>query len=331
MPTKNKKTLDIIPPQTSDKPGQGMVAEPKQETGTKKSLSSLLLLIFVGIALSGAALYFLIPQKAEITIWPKTAEVRFETNKEISGKFYRTEKAENEEEAMVPEHLYSFGKREIETKARGTIRVYNSFHLDQVLIPTTRFWCGGEEDKEFITEERVTIPAGGHLDVEVVASSPGKNLNIGPCKVFSVPGLAGTSLYTAVYGESSSPMKGGESFVEFLVVERSELENIAREYVLSQISENQRIQDGSLAVDYSSPSADLEEEKISLILEVSARIYTVTNETSLKRAISGIHPEQIKGIVAEFPEIDEARFKLWPFWTSRIPEDPASIDINFNI
>ena len=47
------------------------------------------------------------------------------------------------------------------------------------------------------------------MDVEVVAAEPGEDYNIDP-STFSVPGLAGSPRYTAIYGESFEPMKGGK-------------------------------------------------------------------------------------------------------------------------
>lgn len=330
MPAKNKKTLDIIPPQITENSGQGIGSRQIKEAGQKKSPLTFLLLLCLIVLLAGVAAYFLIPQKAELIISPSIKRVSFEADKEVSGDFYRTEKAEKEEEKL-PENLYFFDKREIETKARGTIRVHNEFNLEQVLIPTTRFDCGGEEEKRFITEERVVIPAGEYLDVEVVALSPGSKLNIGPCKVFTLPGLVGSARYMAVTGESFEPMRGGGIFVERLVVEKSELENIAREYILTQLAQDQIIKENSLTVGYSSPSGDLEERKINLVLEVAADIYTLPDQEKLKRAAAGVDSEQIKKIIVDFPEIDKIRLKLWPFWASRVPEDVARIDIKSDI
>lgn len=98
------------------------------------------------------------------------------------------------------------GKATANSSAQGTIRVYNKYHLPQVLIANTRFLS--DEGKLFRSKSRVVIPAGGFQDVQVVASEPGESYNIGP-STFSLPGLAGSPRYTAVYGESQEPMTGG--------------------------------------------------------------------------------------------------------------------------
>jgi len=324
MPSKNKKNIDIIPPSFSVVPQKNFVGKAAERRTSQKKSSSFFLMIFLTVLLVGVAAYFFVPQKAEIIIWPRIETVSFNLTSEISGRFIP-------DQELSPEKFYSFGTEEIESNAEGTIRIYNDFNLDQTLIAETRFWCRGEEELEFKIKERVNVPAGSHLDVKVVASSPGDKFNIPPCKVFSVPGLAGTPRYTAVYGESFSAMHGGETFTRALVVEKKELENISREYVLSQVSQDQRIKEGSLEVDCSSYSADLNERKISLNLKVTVRIYTTVDHDLFKKAVRRADSEEIKGIIADFPEIEKVQLRLWPFWAVRVPEDITSIDTKLNI
>lgn len=322
MPSKNKKNLDIIPPQFSVVPPGSFKKEPAEELSPRKSPVPFFVVICAVILLAGASAYFFIPQKVEIAILPKMEQVSFETTKEIVGRFIPEEEA-------APGRFYLFGTREKETRAEGIIRVHNDFHLEQYLLPNTRFWCGGEEATEFTTKEEVTIPSGSYLDVEVVASSPGEELNIPPCKVFSVPGLSGSPRYTAVYGESLSPMEGGGSVEEALVVEKSQMEDLAREHILQQISQDRRIKDDSLEVNYSLSSADLEEKKIVLDLEMEASIYSLPDEESFKKAVRGAEFAEMGALIAAFPEVAEINLEWWPFWVSRVPEDTASIDIYF--
>jgi hypothetical protein len=324
MSGKNKKTLDIIPPQLSTSPKRNFGEESTEEIKQKKSPSSFLLIVCAVILLVGAAAYFFIPPKAEITIWPSIEEISFEVTREISGTLLREEEA-------FPQDFYLFGTEETETRAEGIIRVYNEFHLEQSLVVGTRFWCLGEEAVEFKTKEMVTISSGSHLDVEVIASLPGEELNIRPCKVFSVPGLAGSARYTAVYGESFAPMQGGESFTGVLVVKKSELENIAREYVLTQIPQERKIQKNSLAIDCSSYSADLGKKNIILDLKITVGIYTVIDQEAFKRAVRGVDFEQIKELMVDFPEIRKIDIEWWPFWVTRAPEDVTSIDIKLDV
>lgn len=129
----------------------------------------------------------------------------------MPGKIFEKEKTFSEE-------FSSSGKKLIEKKAEGVIRVYNEYSTSpQILLATTRFVSA--EGKLFRSIERVTIPGGqyekgklvpGYLDVRVEADKPGPEYNIGP-STFSIPGFAGTDRYTKFYGKSLESMQGGES------------------------------------------------------------------------------------------------------------------------
>lgn len=108
------------------------------------------------------------------------------------------------------------GKREKETYAEGAIRVFNTQAAkSQILVANTRFIAAN--GKLFKTTARVTVPPG-FIDVRVKAAEAGETYNIEPT-TFSLPGLAGTSLYTAVYGKSSQPMTGGAKTAVTVVTE----------------------------------------------------------------------------------------------------------------
>jgi len=319
MTNKNKKNLDIISPQPLKETQAAL-----KEDGPKQKKPSFLPMILGFLILVGAAVYFLIPQKVEITILPKIEAANFEINKEVSGQFMR-------QEDVVPEKFYSFGTEKVEKKAGGVIRVYNDYHLEQPLIVDTRFWCRGEEELEFKTKEGVTVPAAGHLDVEVIASLPGEKFNLDSCKVFSVPGLVGTARYTHVYGELVSAMKGGESFTGVLVVEKKELERIAKEHVLMQISQDREIKEGSLRVVYSSHSANLQEGVVGLDLEITVEVYSLIDKEAFKRMVRGADENQLERLIADMPEINKVYLKFWPFWVNRVPENLTAIDIKLDV
>ncbi len=105
-------------------------------------------------------------------------------------------------------------------KAQGVIKVYNNTNPSTALTlrKDTRFLSSGGA-KVFRAIDKVVLPApvkqGGKVipsvvDVQVVAQDVGDEYNIGPSK-FSVPGLAGTNFYYAVWGESEESMVGGST------------------------------------------------------------------------------------------------------------------------
>lgn len=237
-----KRIFDILPPKKIEE--KEKIVYPKRERKFKK-IWILFFLIFI------LAIYFLKELSfAKVEVWPKVEGFNFQADltidkeidrpdilkKSIPGKIF-------EIEAEISGEFLSSGKKFVERKAEGTIRVYNKYHSDQILIANTRFQPPLEkfspaleknENPWFLSKERILVPAKGFKDVKVVADSPGEKYNIGPSN-FSIPGLAGTPQYTFIYGESSAPMTGGlkkEVLVvadEDLKIARDSLEKKAKE------------------------------------------------------------------------------------------------------
>ncbi|MCH7605150.1 hypothetical protein IID24_04160 [Patescibacteria group bacterium] len=121
-------------------------------------------------------------------------------------------RAEEEMTSLFP----ASGTQHKGIKAQGTIRVYNEYTTSpQALVENTRFVS--EEGILFRSTKRITIPGGhyeggklvaGYIDITVAAAEPGEKYNIGPSN-FSLPGLAGSELFTTVYAQSFQDIQGG--------------------------------------------------------------------------------------------------------------------------
>ena len=210
-------------------------------------------------------LHFFFAQ-AEVTVWPHVTELHIEEQiiaqvdqdrVSIEGKIIPARLFEQEKEAT--KSFAATGKDEREEKAKGVIRVFNDNSADaQTLVVGTRFIS--EDGKLFRSVERVSIPGitngnPGFLDVQVVAAESGLDYNIGPSN-FSLPGLAGSALYTKVYGKSSEAMKGGAVGEVSVVTEGdiisakeqllNELEIEAKKTLFSRIPANFMIMEDSV-------------------------------------------------------------------------------------
>lgn len=232
-----KKFFDIVPPEEKEffqeeipekRPPLKEVFEPeaKELIGKKakpgKVFGRGLVFCLIFLILLGFFGYSLFA-KTEIEIWPKGETLTFKERinidpeleesdfqaKVIPGKVFEDQKFRTDE---VP----SSGKTIKKEKARGIIRVYNTYSTaDQPLLSGTRFVS--TDGKLFKSLKREVIPGGryekgklvpGEIDIKVEAAEPGEDYNIGT-STFSIPGFAGTSRYTAFYGKSFSPMEGG--------------------------------------------------------------------------------------------------------------------------
>jgi hypothetical protein len=105
------------------------------------------------------------------------------------------------------------GMQHVETKASGSITVYNAYSSSPVrLIKDTRF--ESPDGLIYRTPAAVLIPGmksgvPGSVSVTVVADQAGDQYNIAPAR-FTVPGLkSSAAMYAGVYAKSSEQLSGG--------------------------------------------------------------------------------------------------------------------------
>ncbi|MCD5396093.1 MAG: hypothetical protein LR000_00185 [Candidatus Pacebacteria bacterium] len=228
------KIYDIKPPKKRQ--AKIISQEKKRKIPFKKFLFVLLGLILVLIF----AREFIYASRATIEIWPKSEKVTFEVfltgeeNLEDINLITQTIPLSKLEETFTISEKFSSTQKEIKERAKGTIRVYNKYHLPVTLIAKTRFQSASEPPRVFLATEKFTIPANGYTDIEVVAAEAGEEYNIEPTS-FSVPGLRKYSptLFYKVYGRSFSKMKGGRMTKGWVITEE-DVEN-AKNTLLKQI------------------------------------------------------------------------------------------------
>lgn len=90
-------------------------------------------------------------------------------------------------------------------KAGGTVKIINNYNANQPLVATTRLLS--KEGILFRTQETVTVPAGGSVEVPVLADQEGETGNIGASS-FEIVALW-EGLKDKIYAESVAPMTGG--------------------------------------------------------------------------------------------------------------------------
>jgi len=179
---------------------------------------------FCALLLIVCGYFYFSLQSAYIQVWPKTELLSFQEkvsaessikeidfdNKKIPAEVFEIEKD-------LWQDFQSTGSAQNASNASGTITIYNKLNpaTSFTLISGTHFLS--DSGKYFLTQEKVTIPAGtmksgkiipGSINVKVIAKEPGKDSNIEASK-FSIPKLVGTNYYYSIYAESTNPMSGG--------------------------------------------------------------------------------------------------------------------------
>jgi hypothetical protein len=322
-----KKIFDILPPKElkeeeeveipAPKPFWSKLKKPKKPKikvpPLLKSRKNLVLVsLILVLALFSCCLTL---SKAEIEIWPEAEILTFETeltidkttesidfqDKVIPGKVFEVEKT-------VTEKFSSSGKTFQEKKAEGVIRVYNNYStVSQAFRVNTRFMS--DSGKVFRTPERIVVPGKkeeegkwvpGYLDVKVVAAETGADYNIGP-STFSIPGLQGTELYTAFYGKSLEPMKGGFKEEVFQVTQKDldqaedtltkkakeECEASLKEKITSEFDLLKEASETKILETFSLAQAGEEKERFTFQVKAKSRVLV-------------FEPENVESFAADF-------------------------------
>jgi hypothetical protein len=217
--------IRVVPPQAAQTPPPPKAPagipsysyeydEPKKRSGRKWLYAALGILV---LALAfGVSTFF---KSATIRITPKqetvTVNDSFKATKDASDDAlgFQIVSVSKDVEKTVP----AGSEQQVDTKASGTIIIYNNTAQSQKLVATTRFET--PEGLIFRLPSAVTVPAQstsggktipGSVEVTVAADKTGPAYNVG-LKDFTLPGLKGDPKYQTVYARSKTEMTGGFS------------------------------------------------------------------------------------------------------------------------
>ena len=116
-----------------------------------------------------------------------------------------------------------------------------------------------------------------------------------------------------------------------LAFKKSELKILAKDLLQPQIPQLKALHEESLLIDYYPRTFNLKERKVDLDLKISAQIYSVIDEYSLKEMIKNKRPEVARRLLENLPEIDRVEINLWPFWVRSVPSATERINIKLNL
>lgn len=158
-------------------------------------------------------------RKTTVTVVPRTHTIVFDNTAPFTA--YPAESAASgtlpyevqtftfEDSEVVP----SSGTQHVETKASGSITVYNNATAAPFkLLANTRFET--PEGLIYKSPSEVVIPGKkgstpGQVSITVVADQVGEKYNVGPVAKFTLPGLKGGDTFATIYASSNAAFSGG--------------------------------------------------------------------------------------------------------------------------
>lgn len=209
IPPSRRREMESQPaPVTSDLPSRPMTSD--MPGGRSRFPLTTVIVVATIIVVSIAALFYFSSAKVEITPNTATAAVKSSFTASQSGPL--TFQIINLQK-LATKSVPMTGTKQVSNYASGLITVYNTSGKSVHLIARTRF--STPAGLIYRVRSAFTVPGGtssspGSIRVKVYADQPGSTYNIGSTS-FTVPGLAGGPLASAVYARSAGPIAGGES------------------------------------------------------------------------------------------------------------------------
>ena len=146
------------------------------------------------------------------------------------------------------------------------------------------------------------------------------------------------------YLSSVESGEGAENFTlqmriktKTLVFKEQDLEDFVKDFIKTDISQDEKIQESSFKIDYSLESADLKfnetqrEGRIVLNLRFSAKIHSDITEVDLKEALQNKSLKETQIFLENHPGVEKMQINSWPFWMKKIPKDIEKTKIKLNL
>ena len=171
------------------------------------------------------------------------------------------------------------GRKQVEKYATGQITVFNAYSSDQQqLVEKTRFMA--PDGKLFRLAKTIMVPGAKIIDGKIVASSisasivadaPGPDYNVGPIKLFQIPGFKGSPKFQSFYAESTSSMQGGfigevayptaDDIAKAKTKSSGDIESALNAKLFTDVPKDFKILEGSRVYRILSQKADAEADK----------------------------------------------------------------------
>jgi len=132
---------------------------------------------------------------------------------------------------------------------------------------------------------------------------------------------AGTIVQNFTYQESVK--------ASALVFKKSDLEEYAKEYIISQMAEGKTLLDKTLKTDYSAVTVDITGGKISLNYSFSSDSYQSVDKNSLTISLMGENSSQITNTINSNlgDSVENIKVNFWPFWVKNAPTNQKKINL----
>lgn len=115
-----------------------------------------------------------------------------------------------------------------------------------------------------------------------------------------------------------------------IVFDPKYLDQLIDRNIASSISEKKQPLSDSKKISYNKWQVNFDKGQISLDLRVEEEISFKIDLINLKKNLAGKNESEIKKLLSQMPEIQNAKVTFWPFWVKRIPTQTSKIEISID-
>ena len=114
-----------------------------------------------------------------------------------------------------------------------------------------------------------------------------------------------------------------------MAFKKSDLDEFAKKYIISQMPEGKTLLDSTLKVNYSAKTTDISGGKITLNLDFSSGTYQNIDKNSVSLSLIGKNESQMNETISNIlgDNVSKTKIKFWPFWVSRVPRSQKAVNI----
>lgn len=112
-------------------------------------------------------------------------------------------------------------------------------------------------------------------------------------------------------------------------LKKENIEKFAEQFISLQIPEGKLLYKESLKIDYTPEVINLESGKLSLSLNLSAKIYPEIDEILFKKGLVGKPLSETKIFLENQPRILKSEIRISPFWVKTIPQNIEKIKVKY--
>jgi hypothetical protein len=114
-----------------------------------------------------------------------------------------------------------------------------------------------------------------------------------------------------------------------LAFKKSDIEQFAKDYIISEMQEGKTFLDSNLKIDYSASVVDVSGGKATLNLDFSSGVYQNIDKNSISLSLLGENLSQIKETINNSlgEQFSKLEINFWPFWVNKAPNNQKAVNI----